>query len=252
MSQLFMLCNIKIMKNGACSDYCEWHILNAESFQGACFKLFKKPVICCFRGKDPVIKPECIKFRSEAFNKKFLFLFFVEDLLGLKVVQHLIYIFHGTFRDKKLSGGYIQKCSTCNFFVHMNSCEEIILLMIEHIFIKGNPRRHEFRNSPFYNFFCQFRIFKLLADGNSLSCPYKPREICIKCMVRKSRKLYKRSCTISPPRKGYAKYFRCPDSIFTECLIKITNPEKQYRVRMLRLYTIILLHQRSFDIFPVI
>ncbi len=131
----------------------------------------------------------------------------------------------------------------------MDCSQKVVLLMSKYIIVERYTGSYKFGYPTFYNILCKFRIFELFTDSHPLPGPHKPGKIDIQGMVGESGQFNRRGRTVCPLCKCNPKYFRSLDCIRTECLIKITHPEKQNGVRMLCLDVIILLHQRCLNIF---
>ena len=68
----------------------------------------------------------------------------------------------------------------------MHSGKKVVFLIIQHIVAHGHTRRHKFGDAAFDEFFGQFRVFQLVANGYAFARTYKFWQICIKRMMWKS------------------------------------------------------------------
>src|SRR5665647_442778 len=154
-----------------------------------------------------------------------------------------------SFRYIELTRRDIEQCQSYCLFINMHCSKEVILLIIQHIVGERNTWRDQLGYPPFDNLLCQFRVFELLADSHPLARPDEFRKVGVKSMERKSCQFYKACRSVSPARENDPKNLRGANGVFTESFIEITNPEEQYSIRMFRLDSHILLHQRCFCIF---
>ncbi len=95
--------------------------------------------------------------------------------------------------------------------------------------------------------FCRlliFRLFDLLTDSHPFAGPDQLWQICVEGVMRKSRQFNTAVAAVGAGCKRYAENFRCLLSVVTEHLIKVADPEYQYRVGMFLFHLLILLQQR--------
>ena len=97
------------------------------------------------------------------------FIFLNDDLAGLEALHDFIDIADAALCNKKLTSRYIQECNSCLVGEEMNACQEVILIVFQHIIVKGHSWGHQFGNTSFHDLFGQFRIFQLVAYGNTLT-----------------------------------------------------------------------------------
>ena len=93
MADLFMLCNIEIVKNCTGCNYAKLQVLHPKSLQRNGLEMAQQPVAGCIFGINPVVEFEREKFRPKIFSKKLVFSFLLLYLFGLKTVQQLVDIF---------------------------------------------------------------------------------------------------------------------------------------------------------------
>ena len=58
--------------------------------------------------------------------------------------------------------------------------------MFKQFIIGGNTWCYHFCNATFYNSFCWFWIFQLIADSYTITCFYQFMQVSIQCMMRKT------------------------------------------------------------------
>ena len=132
----------------------------------------------------------------------------------------------------------------------MNRSQEIVLLIVQHIIRHCNTRGHKFCDTSLNELLSELRVFKLVTDSNTLTCPDQFWKICIKSVMRKSGHLVALIVTIITMSKSDTQYLCSRNGILTVCLVKITTTEQQHSIRMLCLKVEKLLHHRGeFTIF---
>ena len=130
--------------------------------------------------------------------------------------------------------------------------QEVVFLVVEHVVAHGNTRCDKFRDASLHQLLCQFRVFKLVADGHTPSRPDEFGQIGVECMVRKSCHLcgiFLLSSTSAAFSERYAENFRRRDSILAVSLVEVAAPEEHQRIRMLGLQVVELLHHRRQFVF---
>ncbi len=155
----------------------------------------------------------------------------------------------GAFAYEKFAGGDVEKRKSDCCFAEMHGCKKIVFAMIEHIVAKGHAGGDELGDAALYKFFCEFGVFELLADGDTLSGADKFRQIGVESMVRKTGKLDILRRTVGAAGEGYAQYFGCGDGVVGKSFVEVADTEQQYCVGMLCFHLDILLHQRCFNNF---
>ena len=53
----------------------------------------------------------------------------------------------------------------------MHGCEEVVLLVVEHIVAHGHTGSYEFGDASLHEFLGELRVFKLVAYSHTLTCP---------------------------------------------------------------------------------
>ncbi len=121
--------------------------------------------------------------------------------------------------------------------------------MVEYVVIDCDTGCHQLRYAAFHEFFCQFRILKLLAYRHTLAGSYELGQVGVERVVGKTGKLHVLRHAVGAPRKCYSENFRGSDSVIGKGFIEVTYTEQQYRVGMLLFHLDILLHEGSFSDF---
>ncbi len=65
-----------------------------------------------------------------------------------------------------------------------------MLFLLKQLVTERDAGRNQLRDTSLYYFLGQLRIFKLVADSDFMTGPYKPRKINIQRMMRKSGHRY--------------------------------------------------------------
>ena len=79
-------------------------------------------------------------------------------------------------------------------------------MMFKYLIIHCCAGSYHFRNSPFYNAFCQFGIFQLIANRHAVTGFYQFMQISIQCMMGKPGQFQRCSSAIISFGKGDAQH----------------------------------------------
>ena len=189
------------------------HLVDPETFQIFCLKLLQQPVVSSLAGHHPVVE-----FKRQIFSRKRLVeAFFArplhQHLLRREVGEQFVNIVDCALGGKKLTCADVEKRHSAGVFSEMHRTEEVVLAVVEHISVDGYSRSHQFGDAALHEFFCQFRVFKLLADCNALSRAHQFWQICVERMVGKPGKFDVLSWAVGTFCERYAQYFRSRDGI---------------------------------------
>ena len=133
----------------------------------------------------------------------------------------------------------------------MHSCQEVVLLIVQHIIAQGDTRCHQFGNASFYKFLREFGVFELIADSHTFSSTDEFGQIGIKGMMGESGHLIAfHTSTIITMGEGDTKYLRSGNGIFAIGLVEVATSEQHHCVRMFRFQIEELFHHRG-QFFPL-
>ena len=128
----------------------------------------------------------------------------------------------------------------------MHCTEKVILFVIKHIILHGHTRGDEFCNTSLHQFLGEFRVFQLVTDSHSLTCPNQFGQIGIQSVMGKSCHLVAfHTCPIVSASQRDTENLRSRYSIFTIGLIEITTTKQQQGLWVFRLEVEELLHHGS-------
>ena len=186
MTNLRVLCHLKVLQYcSACRDAVV-HIVHAEAFQVFNLEVAQQFLSCGLFCEHPVFHFKSEKLRTESTFEIILAPTFIQNLFRLEVSEQFLYIVRCSLSGEKFSRRDVEECHTATAFAEMYRCKEVVFLVIQHVITHCHARRDEFCNASFDKFLCEFRVFQLVANGHSPTRSDKFRQIGVKCMVRKS------------------------------------------------------------------
>ena len=124
----------------------------------------------------------------------------------------------------------------------MNSCQEIVLFVVEYIIRECYTWCDQFRNTSLNQLFRQLWILQLVTDCHTFTSTNELRQIGIKGVMRKACHLVSLVVSIVTMGEGNTENFGSSNGIFTIGLIKVATPEKHDCIRMFRLQIKELFH----------
>ncbi len=142
------------------------------------------------------------------------------------------------------TGGYVQKRYAPRSLAKVNSCKEIVLLVLQHVVAHGNAGRNKFGNAALDECLGEFRVFKLVTDSHTPARTYQFGQIDIESMMRETGHLESGGSVLAvvATGQGYAQNLTGLDGILCVCLIKISAAEQQYSIGMFLLEAVELPH----------
>ena len=210
-------------------------MVDTKAFQVLHIEVAKEFLLRCLISKHPVIKLECKEFCTKVALKVLFAIAVEEHLLWREVAKQFLYVVSCSFTSKELTRRDIKEGHTKAGLAKMDSCQEVILLVIQHIIAHGHTWGHKFRNTSLYKLLSEFWILQLIADSHSLSCTNQFWQIGINCMMRKASHLVALGpSTIITMRQGDTQDLCSSDGVFAIGFIKVATPEQHYCVRMFR------------------
>src|SRR5438045_7870610 len=114
--------------------------------------------------------------------------------------------------------------------------------MFKDLVIDGCSGSYHLGNTSLYNSLGQLWIFKLVADGHTVTGFYQFMQIGIEGMVRKTGKIRRSGGTIVSFCQRYPQYLRGNDGILPKSFIEIPYTKEQHCVRIFLLDRLVLLH----------
>ena len=138
----------------------------------------------------------------------------------------------------------IKERHTAAAFAEMNCCQEVILLVVQHVIGHRHAWRHKFCDASLHQFLGEFRVFQLVANSHSPTRPDKFRQIGVESMMRESCHFGIRLalCPVVASCQRDAQNLTCRYSIVAVGLVEVAATEQQECVWMLRFQREELLH----------
>ena len=127
----------------------------------------------------------------------------------------------------------------------MHSSQEVVLLIVQHIVGEGHTWCHQFRDASLDEFLGELGVFKLVADGHTLTSPDEFWQIGIEGVMGETCHLVALVVTVVPVCQRDTKNLRSRYSILAVGLVEVTTTEQEHRIRVLRLQIEELLHHRG-------
>ena len=132
----------------------------------------------------------------------------------------------------------------------MYSCQEVVLLVRQHIIINRHPWSHQFGDASLHQFLGKFRVFQLVADSHTLAGTNELRQVSVKRMERETGHLHMLGLTIGTLSERNAQNISSRNGIFRIGFIKVTTSEKHHCIGMFLLQLEVLFHHGGhYDIF---
>ena len=157
------------MQDSSCGNDAAVQMVNAEAFQRLHLEVFVELLLCGLFGKHPIIQFEGTESCTEIAFKVMAAFTVVEHLLGLERTNQLFHIVVGTLAHKEFAGRDIQEANSASRLSEMHGCEEVVLLVVQHIVLHRHARSHQFGDASLHKFLGQFRVFQLVADGDTFA-----------------------------------------------------------------------------------
>ena len=227
MSYLCMLRNLKVLQNGTTSYHTIMQMIHTESLQVLYREMMQEFLACRLLCEHPIIE-----FKGEYLIPEKLFEFLLlctvkENFLGLEIAQQFFHVIIGALTGEKLTRRDIQKGNSTGSFSEVDSREEVILLVIQHIITHGHTRCYELCDTAFHQFLSQFRVFQLVTDSHSPTRPNQLWQIGVEGMMRKTGHFVTFSAiAVISSRQRNAKNSRGIHGIIAIRLVEITTTKQ--------------------------
>ena len=193
-------------------------------------------------GKYPVVQLESEELASEISFKHAALAPLEKHFFRSEIVQQLVYIVECTFGCHKLARRDIKECHAARRFTEMNGGKEVIFFIRKNVIADSYPRSHQLGNPSLYQLFRGLRVFQLVADGNTTSCPYQFGQIGVKRVMWKTRHFYGLPLPIGTFGQRNAQNLGSRYSIFRIGFVEVTAPEQHDCVRVFCLQVEVLFH----------
>ena len=186
MSYLSVLCLLEILQNGTCSDNTRLQMIYTKAFQVLYVKVLQQFLLTCLIGKHPIIQLERKVFSTKVALKILFAITVVKHLFGRKVAQQFLYIIGSSLTCQKLTCRDIKKSHTKTRLTKMDSRQEVVLLVIQHVIAHGHTWCNQLGNATLNKLFCEFGVLQLVADGHTFASANQLRQIGIQGVMRKT------------------------------------------------------------------
>ena len=171
-------------------------------------------------------------------------------LLGREARQQLVDVVGRSFGGHKLAGGDVEEgnAAMCQgALAKVDGTDEVVLLVVQHIVVDGDARRHQLRNAALHQLLGQLGVFQLVADGHTPSGAYQLGQVGVQRMMRESRHLDGLLLAVGALGQRDAQYLGRRNGIGGVGLVEVATPEQHQGIGMLRLEVEKLFHHRGED-----
>ena len=253
MTYLCVLCHLKILQDGPAGRHTVMETIDPESLEALHPKLLEQPLPGGLFHKHPFVEFEGAEPGAEIAFELLLPSTLIEHLLGLEVGHQFLHIVGRTFAREELSRGDVEEGHAADTVLavgiadggQMDGREKVVLLVVEHMLIDGHSRGHHLGDATFHQSLGRLRVFQLVADGHTQSCPHQSGQIGVEGVIGKAGHLCAEGGTVVAPGKRDAEDARGIHRIFTIGLIEVTAAEEQQGIRIFGLEVVELLHHRG-------
>ena len=152
-------------------------------------------------------------------------------------------------RDLECTGGSIQESGAAALSVEEQSCQEIVLLLDEHLLPEGDTGSNDLRNAAFDDVLRQLRVFKLVADGHFVAGTDQLRQIGVDGVIRNAGHGDGVGHRAGPFGQHDTEDLASYRSVLAVSLVEVPATEQQYGIWALGLEAEELLHHRGHRIF---
>ena len=175
---------------------------------------------------NPIFQTKCnhlfINQRSELLSR----ILTDNHFRRFKALQQLLYIFGRTAGGHKFTSRYSQKSYSHFIWSKINRSKIVVGLSVKHIVIIRQSGCNQLGNTSLNDSFCNFRVFKLIANSYTFTSSHQFWQVCIQCVMRKAGQLNFGCGSVGPFCKNdiqdLAGFYR----ITSKCFIKIANTKK--------------------------
>ena len=225
-------------------------VVHAEALEIFHLKMFQHLGARRAFGKSPVVE-----FENEIASRKQLFEFpflsaLNEHLFRGKARQQFVDVLRVAFGHQVFARRNIEQRKSHIGRAEMHGSQKVVFPAREHIVSQRHPRCHQFGDASFHQFLGQFRVFELVADGHSISCPDQPRQVVVERMVRKTGHFCRGICPLLVAfRQGDPQHLRGRDGISAIRFVEVAAAKQQNRIGVGRFHVMKLPHHRSEFVF---
>ena len=163
--------------------------------------------------------------------------FFVAALhyqfLGLEGAQEGPDVVQIALCNLKLAGGNIQEGGAAAVFFHREAAEEVVLLDLQHVFPEGDAGRNNLCYTAFDQFFGEFRVLQLVADGHFEAGPHQLGEVIFQRMMRKAGHGHGTFVSVGLFGLDQPEHPHGRDGIVRVALVKVSHAVQQDGLRVL-------------------
>ena len=253
MAQLRVAGHLHIEELRAGGGDTQGNILNAKAFQRIGAEALEQLAAAGFSHEGPLVhrgdESLGVEAPAEALEETALH----ENLFGGKVGEQDLDIVQRTLRHPEGAGGDIQKRDTrrtpavaAAALVESHCGQEVVLLLREQVIVVGDTRRDEFRDAALDQFFGEFRVFQLVADGHLEAGLHQAGQVVVDGVVGNAGQRGVAARTARAPRQHDSQRLAHRHGILSEGLIEITYPVEQDCIGVLRLDGVPLRDERRF------
>ena len=234
---------VEIGQNGSGSSDGRVEMVDAESFEVFDIKVFQHLVARRNIGKSPVIEFKNKVFSSEEIVEFPLQSTFHQDFFGRKSREKFVDIFHISFGYKIFSGGNIQQRQSHIGCAEVDGSKEVVLFAGEYVVSQSHTGGHQFGDAAFDKLLGEFRVFKLVTNGNAVSSTDEARKIVVERVVGKTGHGNRtRRTFLVTFCEGDAEDLRSHHRIITIRFVEVATTEEENRIGIRRLHVVKLLH----------
>ena len=199
MIDIRVLRQLQILHDGTRGDDAFLEMLYAEAFQRLGTEMLQQLLPGVLLREHPVVELEDRELRAEILFKLLALRLVVEHLFRREVANELLHIVVGALSGEKLTRGDVEETDTAGCLAEVDRCQEVVLLIVQHIITHGDSWRDELRDASLYHLvhLCEpllafyhgtflLRVFELVAYRHAFSGADKLRQISIEGMVREA------------------------------------------------------------------
>ena len=128
----------------------------------------------------------------------------------------------------------------------MNGGQKDILLCRKDVLVHYNTRSYQLHNATFYKALDTLGVLQLLTHSNPTTCAHQLGEVCADGVVGKTCHVDESTRAVGLASEGNAKDGGRNGGVLAVGFIEVANPEKQDRIGVCSLDTVVLLHQGCF------
>ena len=235
----------QVLQDGSRSCHAAMQMIDTEALQRLHPEVLVKLLLSGLFGEYPFIHLEGTLARAEVAFEVMTAFSVIEHLLGLEGAHQFLDIVVGSFTHQELARRDIEEADAARCFTEVDGTEEIVFLVVQHVIAQRHTRRHQFCDASFDEFFCQFRIFQLIANRHALASSDELGQVGVEGVVRKSCHLVAFVIAVVTMGEGDTQYLCGNDGILAIRLVEVATTEQQQSLRVFCLEVEELFHHRS-------